>query len=292
MRASWEEEALAAGIPAPPSVVTATQYLEHKPREVPRSLLSLAPPARGGGSAGRNPSSPAPPPLPRLTLDDYEELEAEPDEDEDEDEESSLRLADPSSTFHEASLHEAVTEWPPADSGAVEHVPTLPPEPMMAALASSPPPLPTSALDDEDMRPEQPTVLIPPADDDPAAHQAALEALPTDAPPAWPSADPEASAQHPSQRYPSDRYASEQYSAAEASGQALRGEPDEHSGAASAAPAKLKARVHHQAVRVSLSPDARMSGHFLVRPLREGEAPAPGERVALLVALEPGSPLV
>jgi hypothetical protein len=58
------------------------------------------------------------------------------------------------------------------------------------------------------------------------------------------------------------------------------------------APPKLKARVHHQAVQVSFAPDPRVSGQFIVRALREGERPAPGERVALLVALEPGTPLV
>ena len=59
-----------------------------------------------------------------------------------------------------------------------------------------------------------------------------------------------------------------------------------------AARAKLTARVHHQAVRVYLAPDLRTPGEFIVRPLREGEKPAAGERVALLVALEPGVPLV
>ena len=57
-------------------------------------------------------------------------------------------------------------------------------------------------------------------------------------------------------------------------------------------PAKLTARVHHQAVRVSFAPDARVPGQYVVRPLREGERPAAGERVALLVALEPRVPLV
>jgi hypothetical protein len=56
--------------------------------------------------------------------------------------------------------------------------------------------------------------------------------------------------------------------------------------------AKLTARVHHQAVRVSFAPDLRVPGQYVVRPLREGEKAATGERIALLVALEPGVPLV
>lgn len=56
--------------------------------------------------------------------------------------------------------------------------------------------------------------------------------------------------------------------------------------------AKLTARVHHQAVRVSFAPDLRAPGQYVVRPLREGEKAAAGERIALLVALEPGVPLV
>ena len=56
--------------------------------------------------------------------------------------------------------------------------------------------------------------------------------------------------------------------------------------------AKLTARVHHQAVRVSFAPDLRVPGQYIVRPLREGEKAAAGERIALLVALEPGVPLV
>jgi hypothetical protein len=54
----------------------------------------------------------------------------------------------------------------------------------------------------------------------------------------------------------------------------------------------LSARVHHQAVRVALASDPRQPGQFILRALREREAPQNGERVALLVALEPGTPLV
>lgn len=64
------------------------------------------------------------------------------------------------------------------------------------------------------------------------------------------------------------------------------------SSARSAQGQKLTARVHHQAVRVSLARDPAHPSQFVVRPLREGEASLPGERTALLVALEPGSPLV
>lgn len=56
--------------------------------------------------------------------------------------------------------------------------------------------------------------------------------------------------------------------------------------------AKLTARVHHQAVRVSFAPDVRVPGQYVVRPLREGEKAAAGERIALLVGLDPGVPLV
>lgn len=55
---------------------------------------------------------------------------------------------------------------------------------------------------------------------------------------------------------------------------------------------KLTARVHHQAVRVAILADTLSDGQFLVRPLREGEPAPNGARVALLVALEPGTPLV
>jgi hypothetical protein len=54
----------------------------------------------------------------------------------------------------------------------------------------------------------------------------------------------------------------------------------------------LSARVHHQAVRVALALDPRQPGQFILRALRERELPQNGERVALLVALEPGTPLV
>lgn len=54
----------------------------------------------------------------------------------------------------------------------------------------------------------------------------------------------------------------------------------------------LSARVHHQAVRVALKADPRAPGQYILRALRERESPQSGERVALLVALEPGTALV
>ncbi len=55
---------------------------------------------------------------------------------------------------------------------------------------------------------------------------------------------------------------------------------------------RFTARVHHQAVRVAVAVDPQQEGRFFMRPLREGEACEASERVALLVALEPGSALV
>jgi hypothetical protein len=76
------------------------------------------------------------------------------------------------------------------------------------------------------------------------------------------------------------------------SGQNQEAVPPEPALQSETARARLTARVHHQAVRVSFAPDLRVPGQFVVRPLREGEKAATGERVALLVALEPGMPLV
>ena len=269
-RGAWADESSA---PAPGSVrpvVTATQYPSHRPRQ----LMGLSPtnletavhrdgatysavPSWSADSERRLPS--APPPLPRAVLDDYEELEAEPDDD-------------------DAAEH-AASGW-----------------------ASKPPPLPARAAfaeDDEDgMRPEQPTVAIPRPDEedhgaarfDAGAQRDAngksssrapggIQASSWDSPTRAPSWQPEASSS-----WDFDTQAASWGSSADA-GEGVPSTSD-------SAPPKLTARVHHQAVRVSVTPDPHAPGQYVVRPLREGERPLAGERVALLVALEPGQPLV
>lgn len=273
-RGAWADESAA---PAPGSVrpvVTATQYPSHRPRQ----LMGLSPSnletavQRDGATYSAVPSwsadserrsSTAPPPLPRAAIDDYEELEAEPDDD-------------------DAAEH-AASGW------AARPV-----------ASATPPPLPASAAfddDDDRMRPEQPTVAIPlPDDEDEVARGFA------------PSSQRDANGKSPS-RAPSSVQASSWDSGARASWQpeassswdfdaraASWGSSSEPGGSESStsdsAPPKLTARVHHQAVRVSLTPDPHAPGQYVVRPLREGERPLAGERVALLVALEPGQPLV
>jgi hypothetical protein len=288
---------------------SAPQYVVHRPREAQRQLMGLssstmetARQQHNGGSyanvaswsagSDRRPSSP--PPLPsRSSIDDYEELEAEPEEESD---------------AHAAWANTAAPTWRPQERAAAAardagfdaarresaadsspRIATLPP-PNFQPISSSPPPLPElSAFGEEDgdpMRPEQPTVVIPPQEErvgDAAQMVAALSApKDSNSEGAWDS-DPRMS------NWDSSAYGwgGEPRSSGWSAGAGTEQAPAQES-----IPAKLTARVHHQAVRVSFAPDARVPGQYVVRALREGERPLTGERVALLVALEPGVPLV
>jgi len=306
---------------APPSSrapSSAPQYVVHRPREAQRQLMGLSSstletarqhngasyanlPSWSAGSE-RRPSSP--PPLPsRSSIDDYEELDAEPEED-----------LDPNLAAAWAGT--AAPTWRPHDRGGLDaarresaadsspRVATLPPpsfQPPVApssssslsssssSLSSSPPPLPELSAfgdDDDPMRPEQPTVVIPPQE----------ERAGDSAPPLAAASVPNGSSGEPN--WDSDPRMSNWDSSAYGWGGEPRtsgwsgGSAGESAQAQESVPAKLTARVHHQAVRVSFAPDARVPGQYVVRPLREGERPLVGERVALLVALEPGVPLV
>ncbi len=183
--------------------------------------------------------------------------------------------------------HTPVDEYDDVDAEPDEDVaqaldrrraPTLPPAAYRSAVPN-PPPLPAlpafEEADRDAMRSELPTVLIPPADDGPSGVPPRLvNGTPHDS--GAPSWDSESSAAWASAPRPSGD---------------SRG-LDPSTSLAESTQAKLTARVHHQAVRVSFAPDARAPGQYVVRPLRAGEAAPPGERVALLVALEPGMPLV
>lgn len=272
-RSSWGEENVAPGSVRP--VVTATQYPSQYPSHRPRQLMGLSSTTletavqRDGSSfpavpswsadSERRASPSAPPPLPRAAVDDYEELEAEPDDD------------DP------AEQHAG--EW-----------------------SSKPPPLPSAAAyaDDQDdgMRPEQPTVAIPAADESedtlaraPASTQSEANGVSSSRAPAL---APQVSTWDSGSRSPSGQ-PEVSYSwdfDARAASWGGSGESGDVSTTSDSTPPKLTARVHHQAVRVSFTPDPHAPGQYVVRPLREGERPLAGERVALLVALEPGQPLV
>jgi len=320
---------------APPSSrspSSAPQYVVHRPREAQRQLMGLssstlastlegAVQRNGTGyasvpswSAGTERRTSSPPPLPRAAFDDYEELDAEPDEDEPEAEAgwsasavATWRPADGRAT--DSSAQRGAAAWEAgadaaqglrgeAPSDSSPRMATLPPAGFQQ-LGSSPPPLPElSAFGDEDgdpMRPEQPTVLLPPQEEAPGGADA--RSGPTGASSsytdpvggdesAWDS-DPRMSNWDSGSAY--GGWSGEPRGG---SWSAEQGGAVESPTALESTPPKLTARVHHQAVRVSFAPDARAPGQYVVRPLREGERPLGGERVALLVALEPGVPLV
>jgi len=311
------------------------QYVVHRPREATRQLMGLSsstleavqregssyPPAPSWSADSERRVASAPPPLPRASLDDYEELEAEPEEDSSDHVESSW-IDQPQGAYRVVErVHEPRLE---TRSEAVEsspRVPTLPPpafqpgafpgsfqsagfQPGVAqaapfqiqpALPSSPPPLPRAAAfaDDDDadmMRPEQPTVLISPADEAPG-----IAEPPSSGPQEASSFLLQANSWEPEAPVPSWDSASSfpwEMEPRPSSWGASSSPSDGPPPPSETAPAKLTARVHHQAVRVSVAMDPRVSGQYVVRPLREGEKAPAGERVALLVALEPGQPLV
>jgi hypothetical protein len=262
-------------------------------------------------SAGSERRTSSPPPLPRAAFDDYEELDAEPDEDSDDEPEAEAGwsasavatwrpgdgAAQRGASVREAGADAGQGQRREAVSDSSPRVAALPPAGFQQSRGSSPPPLPElSAFGDEDgdpMRPEQPTVLLPPQEEDAGAAQSGpagsanpyLDPVGGDES-AWDS-DPRMSNWDSGSAYGwGGEPRGGSWSSAEQGGSV------EAPTAMESAPPKLTARVHHQAVRVSFAPDARVPGQYVVRPLREGERPLGGERVALLVALEPGVPLV
>jgi hypothetical protein len=213
------------------------------------------------------------------------------------------------SSLEEANL--SLASFAPSQVAPSRLQPMALPGTSVASSGSSsvlPPPLPPRgafADDDGDFGPlgEPPTLVIPSADEPEAApareprwtesgdvwdRQARLSGWDHDSGGAW-AAD-----------LRSEGWGNLQTGSADASGAVSTGAaPSNAEGASPEAPppsdttrAKLTARVHHQAVRVSFAPDLRVPGQYVVRALREGEKAAAGERIALLVALEPGIPLV
>jgi hypothetical protein len=305
---AWSEDS-----PSPGSgpVVTATQYPSQYPSHRPRQLMGLSSSTletavhREGAAHSAVPSwsadaerriSTAPPPLPRESIDDYEELEAEPDEDAVEERDAPWSVAPPPPSSRFAGvLHEARRD---ASSDAERRISALPPAAYVGGpLGSSPPPLPVATAGEDAYRLRGEPAVLPGAQLDVAvaAEEVALRLA---------SATPlDASGALASFASPGDGWGSEPKSSAwdaaspfswdaESRGAWGGASMDSEAQASESAQPKLTARVHHQAVRVSCAPDVRFPGHFLVRPLREGEKALPGERVALLVALEPGQPLV
>jgi hypothetical protein len=302
---AWSEDS-----PSPGSgpVVTATQYPSHRPRQfmgLSSSTLETAV-HRDGAAHSAIPSwsadserriSSAPPPLPREAIDDYEELEAEPDEDAVEERDAPWAVAPPPPSSRFAGvLHEARRD---SSSETERRISALPPAAYAGGpLGSSPPPLPSATAEEKAylLRGEPGELPSTQLEVAVAAEEEALRlasATPLDVSGAL------ASFASPGNGWDSEPRSSGWDAASPFSwdaesrgswGSALSVDSDAQT--SESTQPKLTARVHHQAVRVSCSPDVRFPGHFLVRPLREGEKALPGERVALLVALEPGQPLV
>jgi hypothetical protein len=285
--------------------VTATQYPSHRPRQriglssagTMSSTSMSATPQRDSAAYAAVPSwsadserriSAAPPPLPQRSVEDYEELDAEPDEE--------ALADDPGSVWSSAGPE----SWRPAEpssnafgstfmgSGAAP----------LGPAAATPPPLPLRggafAEDESDFTEpaDAQTVVIPPLeehDEDRSARESQRAAS---------SFSVQGNAWDQQSRAPGwdqdtgASWATELHASTWGNGSGIEGTNPDPASQSEAGRAKLTARVHHQAVRVSFAPDLRVPGQFVVRPLREGEKAATGERVALLVALEPGVPLV
>jgi len=285
---------------------SAPQYVVHRPREPQqqRQLMGLSSSTletarqHNGASYANIPSwsasserrTSSPPPLPsRTSLDDYEELEAEPEDESESDARAGVGWATTAApTWRPQERTAAQLDAVRRESDSSPRVATLPPPSFQPTSSSSPPPLPELSAfgdDDDPMRPEQPTVLLPP-EEERGAGVAPLADLPVEqhganGDGAWDSDPRMSSWDSGAYGWSGEPRAAGWPSAAE-----------QASAPAESLPPKLTARVHHQAVRVSFAPDSRVQGQYVVRPLREGERPPMGERVALLVALEPGVPLV
>jgi len=254
--------------------------------------------------------SSAPPPLPRASLDDYEELDAEPEEESSNHVESSWSAPAPATWRPGVSASELE---PSPDQEEPGRVATLPPPAFLASPPSNPPPLPrTSDFSEAAAASEELRLIAPSAsesEEGSLAAELALDAVGESAafavqqnawedasrssnwdPPAafaW-EGEPRGSSWAPN--VGSQAVSSQTVSSQTAGSQTVGSQ--EMPPASDAVPAKFNARVHHQAIRVSVMPDTRSPGQFIVRPLREGERVGAGERIALLVALEPRSPLV
>jgi hypothetical protein len=297
--------------------VTATQYPSHRPRQR-MGLLSASPAStRDGAAYASVPSwsadserrgSVAPPPLPSASLDDYEELEAEPD-DEPADDPGSVWSSEGPESWHPAEAQASSDDAAPYDAAREAAVPghTVP--------GAMPPPLPPrGAFSDDDgdftQQSEAQTVVIPPLEENGDAEpRSARDSRRAAADFGAQGFAVQGNAWDQQSRIPSWGQDTGSSWAGEVHQSALHQSPwggatnsDGSVGPEALAPeaalqsettrAKLTARVHHQAVRVSFAPDLRVPGQYVVRPLREGEKAGTGERVALLVALEPGVPLV
>jgi hypothetical protein len=163
---------------------SAPQYVVHRPREPQqqRQLMGLSSSTletarqHNGASYSNVPSWSAsterrssPPPLPsRTSIDDYEELDAEPEEESDGHAAATAGWANTAApTWRPQERTAAQLDVARREGDSSPRVATLPPPSFQPS--NSPPPLPElSAFGDDDgdpMRPEQPTVLLPPQEE-------------------------------------------------------------------------------------------------------------------------------